>query len=67
VPVPLPPLEVQRQIVATCSKQLEAACALEQNLNHSTSGARQLRQSILHSVLRPDEISNKARAVPIAE
>jgi type I restriction enzyme S subunit len=49
IPIPLPPLEEQRQIVAEVERRLSLAAGVESTLAASLSRAGRLRQSILKS------------------
>jgi type I restriction enzyme, S subunit len=57
VPVPLPPLEVQRQIVARVRVGLSAADALSSALNRASLRAETLRRSILARAFRGELVA----------
>jgi type I restriction enzyme S subunit len=63
--VPIPPLDAQQEIVATCQKQLDAGNQLRARTEQLMSTTFDLERSILHHALRPPQSTraNKGHAV----
>lgn len=66
VPVPLPPLAEQAEIVAEVERRLTVLDALSQTLTHELKRAERLRQSLLHRAFTGRLVPQDATDEPAA-